>query len=37
VLISNVLAPGAALIQPFRSKGEMDSLCAKGFPVEPPD
>ncbi len=35
-LISNVLAPGAALIQPFRSKNEMDALCAKGFPVEPP-
>jgi hypothetical protein len=34
-LLSNVLAPGAALIQPFRSPAEADALCTQGLPIEP--
>jgi uncharacterized protein involved in outer membrane biogenesis len=34
-LISNVLAPGSALIEPFRKRAETDALCARGLPIEP--
>ena len=34
-LFSNVLAPGTALLRPFRSRAEADALCAQGLPTRP--
>ncbi len=34
-LISNALAPGAALLLPFRNRAKIDALCTQGLPVEP--